>query len=98
MKHMNVNDKSTKHGSFILWSDGFIRSFVKQKDNNVWIMTLTIPDLDGSATLKYHTYCVAIGKSSNDHQPVIDFYLKEVPMLTKGVSLFDPIQGKYVKV
>ena len=51
-----------------------------------------------SVTSKYDTYCVAIEKSSNDHQPVIDFYLKEVAILTKGVSLFDTIQGKYIKV
>ena len=88
MTRMDVNDKPTKYGSFILWSDGFIRSWVKQKDNNVWIMTITIPDLDGYSSLKYHTYCVAIKKPSNGHQPVIDFYLKEVAMLTKGVSLF----------
>ena len=98
MKRMNVKDEPTKYGSFIVWSDGFIRSWVKQKDNNVWILTITIPDPDGSATLKYHTYCVAIGKSSSDHQPVIDYYLKELEMSTKGVSLFDRIQGKYVKV
>ena len=98
MKHMNVNDEPIKYGSFVLWSDGFIRSFVKQKDNTIWIMTVTNPDLDGSATSKYHTYYVAIGKASNNHQSAIDFYLKEVAMLTTGVSLFDPIQGKYVKV
>ena len=43
---MNVNDKSNKYGSFVLWSDGFIRSFVKYKDNNVWITTISIPDLN----------------------------------------------------
>ena len=98
MKRMNVKDEPTKYGSFILWSDGFIRSRAKQKDNSVWILTITISDPDGSTTSKYHTWCVAIGKSSSDHQPVIDYYLKEVAILTKGVSLFDPIQGKGVKV
>ena len=34
MKDENPDDKPTKYGSFILWSDGFIRSFVKQKENN----------------------------------------------------------------
>ena len=60
MKHMNINDEPTKYGPFILWSDGFIRSFVKQRDNNGWIMTITISDPDGSATLKYHTGSVGI--------------------------------------
>ena len=34
MKDENPDDKPTKYGSFILWSDGFIRSFVKQKEND----------------------------------------------------------------
>jgi hypothetical protein len=98
MKHMNVNDKPTKYGSVIFWLDRFIKLFVKQKDNNIWIMTITIPNPDGCATSKYHTYCLTIGKSRNDHQAVIDFYLKEVATLTKGVILFDPFHIKYIKV
>ena len=76
MKEINVNRTPTKYGFFLLWSDGFVRTFVKQKDNSVWIITITIPDPDGNATSKYHTYCLAVGKSSNDRQPVIDYYSK----------------------
>ena len=98
MKMLNITCIPTKYGSFLLWSDGFVRSFVKQKDNNVWILTITIPDPSGSATSKYHTYCLAVGKSSNDHQPVIDYYLREIDQLMKGVSLFDLKSGNYVNV
>ena len=98
MKCVNVNDKPTKYGSFGLWSDGFIGPSVKEKDNNVWIMTITIPDLEESATSKYHTYYVSIKNMSNDHQSEIDFYHKQVIMLTKGDSMFDPIQGNCVKI
>ena len=59
-----------------------VRSFVKQKDNDVWILTVTFPDPDGCATSKFHTYCLAVGKSSRNHQPVIDHYLKEIEELT----------------
>ena len=38
-RELNTENKPTKYGSFVLWSDGFVRSFVKQKDNNVWILT-----------------------------------------------------------
>ena len=57
-------------------------TFVKQKDNNVWILTITIPDPSGCATSKYHTYCLAVGKSRNNHPPVFDYYLKETKKLT----------------
>ena len=81
-----------------MWSDGFLRTFVKQKNNNVWILTVTFPDPEGSATSKFHTYCLAIGKSSQDHQPVIDHYLKEIETLASGLDLFCPQKGKYVRV
>ena len=98
MKEINVKRTPTKYGFFLLWSDGFVRTFVKQKDNNVWIITITISDPDGNATTKYHTYCLAVGKSSNDHQPVIEYYLKQVEQLMRGVSMFDLQSGKRVNV
>ena len=98
MKEQNPENKPTKYGSFILWSDGFIRSFVKQKENNVWILTVTFPDPDGCATSKFHTYCLAVGKSSMNHQPVIDYYLKEIEKLTNGVEVFCGVDGEFKRV
>ena len=98
MKDINVKCIPTKYGFFLLWSDGFVRTFVKQKDNNVWILTITFPDPNGNSTSKYHTYCLVVGKSSNDHQPVIDYYLKQVEQLMCGVPLFHLQSGKYINV
>ena len=94
LKALNPDNLPTKYGSYILWSDEFLRTFVKQKNNNVWILTVTFPDPEGSATSKFHTYCLAIGKSSQDHQPVIDHYLKEIETLASGLDLFCPQKGK----
>ena len=55
-------------------------------------------DPSGCATSKYHTYCLAVGKSSNYHQPVIDYYLREIEMLLKGVSVFDLRSGNFINV
>ena len=96
MKEYNPDNKLTKYGSFILWSDGFVRTFVKQKGNNVWIVTVTFPDPDGCATSKFHTYCLAVGKSSNDHTAVIDHYLQEIETLSKGIEVFTA--GKLVRI
>ena len=96
MKEQNPENKPTKYGSYLLWSDGFIRSFIKQKDNNVWILTVTFPDPDGCATSKFHTCCLAVGKSSNDHKPVIDHYLQEIETLAKGIDVFS--DGKFVRI
>ena len=71
---------------------------MKQKNNNVWILTVTFPDPKGSATSKYHTYCLAVGKSSNDHQPVIDHFLKEIETLASGVDVFCPKEGRFIRL
>ena len=98
MKEINTENIPCKYGSYLLWSDGFVRTFVKQKENNVWILTITFADPNGSATSKFHTYCLAVGKSSNDHQPVIDHILKETEMITKGIQVFCPKEGKFIRI
>ena len=35
-----------------LWSDGFVRSFVNQKGDSLWTLTVTTPDRGGSAPSK----------------------------------------------
>ena len=81
-KELNPDNKPTRYGSFVLWSDGFVRSFVKQKNNNVWILTVTFADPKSCATSKFHTYCLDVGKSSDNHQLVIDYFLKKIQILS----------------
>ena len=38
------------------------------------------------AAAEYHTRLLAVDDSSNDHQPVIDCYLREVEKLLNGVT------------
>ena len=57
--------------------DGFVRSWIKQEENNVWILTMIFPDADGSATLPFHIFCLAVGMSNKDHQHVLDHYMNE---------------------
>ena len=94
MRKLNHSNKPTYYGYFMLWSDGFIRSYVCQRKNNVWILTITFPDPMGSETSPYHTHCLAIGTSSQDHTPVIDCYMNEVNQLMKGVKIIDGIDEK----
>ena len=98
MKLLNPNLKPTHYGHFVLWSDGFLRSFVKQKDNSVWILTITIPDPAGSATSPFHTHCLAIGKSSLDHSPVISYYTEEIEKLMGGIDMYCGTSGEYIRV
>jgi hypothetical protein len=79
---------STHLGYISLWSDSFLKSFIKQKNNSVWLLTATIsPPLEKRSTGKY-TFVIAIGKSSNDHTAVINHFLKEIIDLEKGFDCY----------
>ena len=64
-----------------LWSDGFLGSNIRQKDNSVWAMTVTLSLLSEHAASKYHTGVLALGWSKNDHQPVFEHIMNEVSQL-----------------
>ena len=68
---------NTAFGFFTCWSDGFLTSYVCQKDNSVWILTVSFIDPKGSASSQFHTICLAIGHSKADHTEVIDYFLNE---------------------
>ena len=70
LKSMDSSGRPTYYGWFATWSDSFLRSYVKQKLNNVWMYTITLPDPDHTATSPYHTYCVAVGAGALDHTSV----------------------------
>ena len=99
MKLMNpVCYQPTYYGFLVLWSNGFLRSYVCQKDNSVWIVTCAFPDPEGSATSPFHTHVLAIGRSSQDHTKVINYYASQIKELMKGVTMFCDLTGKYVHV
>ena len=98
-KKQNLGNLPTKYGAFVLWLDGFVKSWIKQKENNVSILTVTFQDADGNATSQFQTFFLAVGKSSKDHQPVLDHYMDEVEILTKeGVDVFCATVEVYKRV
>ena len=58
---IDETDYPTSYGWFTTCSDSFLRSYVKQKLNNVWMFTIILPDPNHNVTSPYHTYCVAVG-------------------------------------
>ena len=82
----------------LTWSDSFLRSYVKQKYNNVWMYTITLPDPGGNATSPVHTYCVAVGAGALDHTSVIDWYATEIESLMKGTDYYCAFLQKIIHV
>ena len=76
--------KETKIGHLIFWSDSFLRCFIKQKENSVWILTVTVcPPNDKKSSSKY-TIILAIGKSNEDHTEVVESFMKQANKLMEG--------------
>ena len=95
MKEM-CSSRPAFYGWFTTWSDSFLRSYVKQKLNNVWMYTITLPDPNHNATSPYHTYCVAVGAGALDHTPVIDWYSHEIEELMKGKDYYCGLRRDFV--
>jgi hypothetical protein len=75
-------------GYLYFWSDSFLRCFIKQKDNSVWILTVTIcPPYSKRWSGKY-TYVLAMGKSSLDHTPIIDLFYEELKVIKQGFTCY----------
>ena len=88
---------NTAFGFFTCWSDGFLTSYVCQKDNSVWILTASFIDPKGSASSQFHTICLAIGPSKADHTEVIDYYLNEFKTICRGKLRYSFNKKKIVK-
>ena len=81
---------STKIGYIYFWSDSFLRCFIKQRENSVWVVTVTICPPESEKTNGTNTFILALGKSGKevDHRPVIEHYIKECQELMKGFDCY----------
>ena len=86
----------TAFGYLIFWSDGFLTSFVKKKDNSCWCMTVTVaPPLDNQRSI-FHTHCISLGTKNGDHDVVILEKLEELEMIRKGKWRYDGRKKSWV--
>ena len=78
----------TNVGWVYFWSDSFLKCFIKQKENSVWLFTVTIcPKLEDIGTGRY-TQVLAIGKSGQDHSGIISHYHREIQKLMKPFKCY----------
>jgi len=103
-RHMSENgvDQSvinkTSIGYIILWSDAFLRCFIKQKDNSVWILTATVCPPESKKLSDMYTYVLAIGRSDQDHTPVINHFIKQLNELKTGFYWYNGNSNKMERV
>ena len=75
---VNGNVTTTCFGHIILWSDGFLRNFTRQKENSFWILVMRVCAPLMFLSSEEYTFCLAFGQSKFDHDRVIQFYLEEI--------------------
>ena len=81
---MAVKQKNCSFGYILLWSDSFLRCFIRQKKNSIWILVIRVCPPSGTSKAKWHTFCLAMGRSRDPHGKVIDMYLQEIEQIRKG--------------
>ena len=83
---LKVGDiEHTCFGHVIVWSDGFLRNFNRQKDNSFWLFVAQMRPPSRQSTSEDHIFCLAFGQSSLNHDCVIEYYLNEIKTkLTPG--------------
>jgi hypothetical protein len=75
--------------SFWFWSDSFLKSFIKQKDNSVWLYCVTISPPKEDISKGIYTQVLSIGKSGQDHHSaVVDHFHNEIKELEKGFQCY----------
>ena len=70
--------KHTCFGRLMIWSDGFLRNWGRQKENGFLILVVRICPPTGHLTSDDYTFCLAFGQSKLNHDRVIEFYSREV--------------------
>ena len=78
----------TKIGHLIFWSDSFLRCFIKQKENSVWVLTVTVCPPEDKKSSGNYTIILAIGKSGEDHTEVIKNFMKQAEELMEGFDCY----------
>ena len=75
-------------GYFTIWHDTFLRSYVKQRLNNLWFYIITFLEFRYAKTSPYHMYFVAVGSGHLDHTPILGWFSGQMEGLMKGNTVY----------
>ena len=98
MKQSNSKESfriRTSFGYLLFWSNSFSRCFIKQKENIIWIFTVTFYPREDNKSLSIYACVLAMGRSGQDHTTVIRHFMRDA---TKPRIGFDFYNGKTKKL
>ncbi|KAL9182756.1 hypothetical protein ACHAXT_004035 [Thalassiosira profunda] len=80
--------------SAVCWTISLPRAF--QSDMSRMSMESQTPIPSTDAFSAFHTYCVAIGRESLDHTPVIDYFLGQLDVIRRGKLRYSGATGHII--
>ena len=85
-RKISLTSGAANANHLIFWSDSFLRCFIKQKENSVWIHTVTVSPPQVKKSPGNYTTILAIGKSGEDHTEVVERFMQVVEELMEGFN------------
>mmetsp|Transcript_24279 Transcript_24279/g.52903 ORF Transcript_24279/g.52903 Transcript_24279/m.52903 type:complete len:469 (+) Transcript_24279:2812-4218(+) len=71
-----------------LWSDDFEGSRLKNNQQSVWVLTVTICPPPGKSSSTDYTFAVALGRKGQDHNPVMRRFYEELNTLRSPTAMY----------
>mgnify|MGYP003331706827 CR=1 FL=1 len=81
-----------------IWSDDFGPNNNKTSKQSMWIKTITISAPEDKQTSPYHTYIIAMGTKSKDHEKVNALFYDELKYLEKVNYFYSSKVGGNIQV
>lgn len=91
MRKSGIDDQvriMTTIGWLLFWSDGFLHCFIKQKDNSIWLLMVTVCPPENMKSSNLYIHVLTMGRHDADHTPVIEHYMKDAARLIKGFKYY----------
>lgn len=79
-----------------VWSDGFVTSWVKQKEKGAWVFTVTISMPGDCENFEAYTHVVGLGPQEADHDTLINHALRDIGKLTIVKRRYCGLQKKFI--
>lgn len=96
IRNQGYNPDEVAIGWLSAWSDGFITSWVKQKEKGAWIFTVTISFPGDTENFEAYTHVVALGPSEADHDALINQALRDISKLSVVKRRYCGVKKKFI--
>lgn len=96
IRAQGYNPDKVAIGWVSVWSDGFVTTWIKQKENGAWVFTVTISMPGDCDNFEAYTHVVGLGPQDADHDTLINHALRDIDKLTIVKRRYCGLQKKFI--